>query len=223
MIGTAEIPFKRLGIGMVIFAMIIIIVLTIFSFVPPRNPDPHTIEYNGKNAVDGWEAAQNYYCMGCHTIVGNGAYFAPDLTKVFEEHGPAWIRAFLDNPSNFPTEDAVKRYLPEGMTLEEYYSKYPEAEEMVEEWGGKRTMMPFIVFTKGDKDALTAWLEYLSEINTNEWPPSEENAFSFSRSFEENLSRWPESFEAWLGYWIIAVIITALIMYTFFYWLTRGE
>lgn len=25
---------------------------------------------------------QKYDCIGCHTILGNGSYFAPDMTKV---------------------------------------------------------------------------------------------------------------------------------------------
>lgn len=219
----ADIPLKKIGKYMVIASIIFVIILTLVSFVPPRNPDPAPIVYAGKTAVDGWKVAQDYDCMGCHTILGNGAYFAPDLTKVFEEHGAAWVRAFLDNPANFPTEGAVKRYLPSGMSLEEYYSKYPESKEMVLEYGGKRTYMPFMQFSNDEKDALTAWLKYLSEINTNGWPPRPENNFSFSYSFEANIDRWPESFDAWVVYWFVAVAFTALILYSFFYWLSRGE
>ncbi len=218
-----DIPLMKIGKYMVIASIILIIILTVISFVPPRNPDPLTIVYAGKTAVDGWKVAQDYDCMGCHTIVGNGAYFAPDLTKVFEEHGPAWVRAFLDNPANFPTEGAVRRYLPSGMSLEEYYNKYPETREKVLEFGGKPTYMPFMQFSNDEKDALTAWLMYLSEINTNGWPPSPENSYSFSQSFEANIDRWPESFDAWVVYWFIAVAFTALILYSFFYWLSRGE
>ncbi len=42
-----------------------------------------------------WEANN---CMGCHTILGEGAYYAPELTKVVERRGEAWIKVFLDDP-----------------------------------------------------------------------------------------------------------------------------
>ena len=37
-------------------------------------------------------------CMGCHTILGEGAYYAPELTKVVDRRGKEWIRAFLKDP-----------------------------------------------------------------------------------------------------------------------------
>ncbi len=39
-----------------------------------------------------WESNN---CMGCHTILGEGAYYAPELTKVFERRGEAYIKAAL--------------------------------------------------------------------------------------------------------------------------------
>lgn len=42
-----------------------------------------------------WEANN---CMGCHTILGEGAYYAPELTKVVERRGEAWIKVFLSDP-----------------------------------------------------------------------------------------------------------------------------
>lgn len=37
-------------------------------------------------------------CMGCHTIFGEGAYYAPELTKVFERRGETFIKAMLKDP-----------------------------------------------------------------------------------------------------------------------------
>lgn len=37
-------------------------------------------------------------CMGCHTLFGEGAYYAPELTKVVERRGEAYIRVFLRDP-----------------------------------------------------------------------------------------------------------------------------
>ena len=37
-------------------------------------------------------------CMGCHTLLGEGAYYAPELTKVYSRRGPEWIKAFIKDP-----------------------------------------------------------------------------------------------------------------------------
>jgi len=37
-------------------------------------------------------------CMGCHTILGEGAYYAPELTQVIERRGKPWLRVFLKDP-----------------------------------------------------------------------------------------------------------------------------
>lgn len=38
-------------------------------------------------------------CMGCHTLMGEGAYYAPELTKVVERRGEEWIKVFLKDPA----------------------------------------------------------------------------------------------------------------------------
>jgi len=42
-----------------------------------------------------WEAKN---CMGCHTLLGEGAYYAPELTKVVDRRGKDWMRVFLKDP-----------------------------------------------------------------------------------------------------------------------------
>lgn len=37
-------------------------------------------------------------CIGCHTILGNGSYFAPDLTRAYSRRGEAWLKEFLADP-----------------------------------------------------------------------------------------------------------------------------
>jgi len=50
-------------------------------------------------------------CMGCHTLFGEGAYYAPELTKVIERRGPVWIRVFLKDPeAMFPGERKMVNY-----------------------------------------------------------------------------------------------------------------
>ncbi len=50
-------------------------------------------------------------CMGCHTLFGEGAYYAPELTKVVERRGKEWIKLFLKDPeAMFPGERKMVNY-----------------------------------------------------------------------------------------------------------------
>jgi nitric oxide reductase subunit C len=50
-------------------------------------------------------------CMGCHTLLGEGAYYAPELTKVIERRGAAWIKIFLKDPeAMFPGRRKMVKY-----------------------------------------------------------------------------------------------------------------
>lgn len=50
-------------------------------------------------------------CMGCHTILGEGAYYAPELTKVVERRGETFIRAFIKDPqAMYPGERKMIKY-----------------------------------------------------------------------------------------------------------------
>lgn len=50
-------------------------------------------------------------CMGCHTILGEGAYYAPELTKVYERRGEAFIKAMLTDPeAMYPGQRKMTTY-----------------------------------------------------------------------------------------------------------------
>jgi len=48
--------------------------------------------------IHGKELWEKHNCMGCHTLLGEGGYYAPELTKVYERRGEAFIRAMLKDP-----------------------------------------------------------------------------------------------------------------------------
>jgi nitric oxide reductase subunit C len=41
---------------------------------------------------------QRRNCNDCHTILGIGGYFAPDLTKIADQRDAEWLRRFLADP-----------------------------------------------------------------------------------------------------------------------------
>jgi Cytochrome c553 len=64
-----------------------------------------------EDVVKGKRIWEENNCMGCHTILGEGAYYAPDLTKVVEKRGEEWIRLFMKDPeAMFPNERKMPKY-----------------------------------------------------------------------------------------------------------------
>lgn len=63
------------------------------------------------SVVRGKEIWEENNCMGCHTILGEGAYYAPELTKVVERRGVPWIKIFLKDPqAMFPGQRKMVKY-----------------------------------------------------------------------------------------------------------------
>ncbi|MCO5233579.1 MAG: cytochrome c [Chitinophagales bacterium] len=70
--------------------------LTVYSFQPKN--DQSNIKKLDAKAIRGkaiWEANN---CMGCHTLMGEGGYYAPELTKVIERRGEGYVKAVLQSP-----------------------------------------------------------------------------------------------------------------------------
>lgn len=61
-------------------------------------------------------AWQKYDCIGCHTIFGNGSYFAPDMTKVVERKPKGYLKKFLMDPKAVKTSAAMPKL---GITSDE--------------------------------------------------------------------------------------------------------
>lgn len=169
--------FIALGIMVVIF-----VALSVFSFLKSRGQvTPDTITYGKYTADQGKRVFQAYNCMGCHTLVGNGAYLGPDLTEEYKRAGPAWLAAFLPSAGGWPTAGAVRAQLLDPTqqadtgtdSIEAYLQKFPGAAERITRRGGT-TMMPNLPFSKDEIGQLIAYLKYTSAMNTEGWPPKVE-------------------------------------------------
>ncbi|HEX7111038.1 MAG TPA: cytochrome c [Mizugakiibacter sp.] len=163
--------------------MLVFIVLSGFSFLKSRGQvTPDAVSFGPYKAADGKRVFQAYNCMGCHTMVGNGAYLAPDLTKEYERAGPAWLAAFLPSAGGWPTEAAVRTQLMNkdqaadtGVdSIEAYYKKYPGAQARVVRRGGGASFMPNLPLSSEEVGQLIAYLKYTSSLNTEGWPPKVE-------------------------------------------------
>ncbi len=54
-----------------------------------------------------WETRN---CIGCHTLLGEGAYFAPELGNVYKRRGPDFIKAWMKAQ---PTHSPGRRQMPQ--------------------------------------------------------------------------------------------------------------
>ena len=80
-------------------------------------------------------------CINCHTLFGEGAYYAPDLTKITQLRGAAYLRAYMRDPAKFYDEQKVRRLMP------------------------KQNL------SDADITGLIAFLDWVSKVDNQGWPP----------------------------------------------------
>ena len=104
--------------------------------VLPTRDNRHNITAEVTAGKHIWETRN---CVGCHSLLGEGAYFAPELGNVYIRRGGDFIKVWMKAmPSNSP---------------------------------GRR-QMPQFHLTDEELDNLVAFLKYVSEIDTANWPPN---------------------------------------------------
>ena len=114
--------------GTILFFLIFLILSydTVANAVPVSTHEENMTE----SVVRGKILFDENNCMGCHTILGEGAYYAPELTKVIDRRGEQYVKIVL--MSEEPWQPRGRKMVAYGMTEE-------EATDMVEffKWIGK--------------------------------------------------------------------------------------
>ncbi len=102
--------------------------LTVYSFQPKNDQTNHG--NITPDVVRGKEIWESNNCMGCHTIMGEGGYYAPELTKVVERKGEAYIKAVLQSPIPWG---------PNGRKMVKYQMNEADTKAMIAylDWIGK--------------------------------------------------------------------------------------
>ena len=86
-------------------------------------------------------------CMNCHTLLGNGAYYAPDLTKAWLDQG--WGAESV-------RENMMVSFLMDPKTNGRGY--------------GTMRRMPNLGITEEEAHGIVAFLKWMSSIDTNGFP-----------------------------------------------------
>lgn len=131
---------RNIFYGGAVFFFLLFIGLTLDTIRElPKLDHPENITPEVARGKMLWEVND---CIGCHTLLGEGAYFAPELGNVYLRFGKskAAIMAFIKSrPVN-----GIK---------------------------GRRSM-PQFNFSDEDLNDIAEFLKWTSEINTAGWPPN---------------------------------------------------
>lgn len=131
---------RNIYYGGSLFFILLFLVLTFDTH--QRLPQRDNREMLTETAKHGKRLWEENNCIGCHTLLGEGAYFAPELGNVYLRFGKS--------------KEAIKAYIKS---------------RPVNGIPGRRSM-PQFNFTEEELDALADFLEYTSGINTEQWPPN---------------------------------------------------
>ena len=126
------------------FLLFLALTFDTHSSLPERDRREVLDSEVGPQVALGKKLWEDNNCVGCHTLLGEGAYFAPELGNVYERFGnnKEGIKGF------------IKSRPKEGIP-------------------GRRSM-PQFNFSDEELDAIAEFLKYSSEINTAGWPPNKE-------------------------------------------------
>ncbi len=104
-------------------------------------------ERDNRGAIDetvalGKRVWEENNCVGCHSLMGEGAYFAPELANVYDRFGKS--------------TEAIKGFI---------------ASRPVDGIPGRRSMPQFNL-SEEELEAIAQFLKYASEIDDADWPPN---------------------------------------------------
>ena len=131
---------RNIYIGGSLFFFLLFLALTFDTMgaIPERSNAQNLTE----EVAHGKKVWEDNDCIGCHTLLGEGAYFAPELGNVYTRFGNS--------------KEAIVGFIksrPAGGIP------------------GRRSMPQFNLSDE-DLNALAEFLKWSSEINTANWPPN---------------------------------------------------
>ena len=97
--------------GSTLAAIVVFLGLTIDSH--RQFPTLTNAENITPEVVDGMNVWHKYNCINCHTLFGEGAYYAPDLTKITQHRSEAYLAAYMRDPGAFYDEQRHRRLMPQ--------------------------------------------------------------------------------------------------------------
>ena len=137
---------RNIFYGGSLFFLLVFIALTAHShwYMVNRSTDSAALTDSVARGKAVWE---KHACINCHTILGEGAYFAPELGNVWVRYGG------VEDPDT--ARDLLKAWM----------QSQPSGIE------GRR-QMPQFNLSDQDLDDLVDFFAWVSRIDTQGWPPN---------------------------------------------------
>ncbi len=127
-----------------VFVFLLLVGLTFDTMLElPKRDHRENITQSVANGKHLWEKNN---CIGCHSLMGEGAYFAPELANVFDRRGGG-------------DEQVFKGFMGAWMAMQPM--SVPD-----------RRKMPQFNLTDKEVEELADFLIWTSRINDNDWPPN---------------------------------------------------
>ena len=138
---------RNIFYGGSVFFLLALFVLTAQShmYILEKSTDEAGLTESVVRGKDIWEKNS---CINCHTILGEGAYFAPELGNVWVRYGG------VEDAEG--AHDGIKAWI----------------ESMPSGIEGRR-QMPKYDFTDEEMTDLINFFEWVSRIDTQNWPPND--------------------------------------------------
>lgn len=131
---------RNIYLGGSVFFILLFLVLT-FDTVRALPKRDHRENITPQVAL-GKKLWEDNNCIGCHTLMGEGAYYAPELANVYDRFGQ--------------NKEVVKAFI---------------ASRPKEGVPGRRSMPQFNLSDQ-ELDAIAEFLKWTSEIDDANWPPN---------------------------------------------------
>ncbi|NRA71212.1 MAG: cytochrome c [Gammaproteobacteria bacterium] len=131
---------RNIFFGGSLFFFLVFVGLTIHT--TRELPERDHRENINEMVVLGKKVWEDNNCIGCHTLLGEGAYFAPELGNVYTRFGNS--------------KEAIK-----GFIMSRPVNGIP----------GRRSMPQFNL-TEEELEGIAEFLKWTSEVNTANWPPN---------------------------------------------------
>ena len=103
--------------GSTLVAAVVFLGLTLDSH--RQFPELTQAENITPEVTHGKDVWHKYNCINCHTLFGEGAYYAPDLTKITQHRSTPYLQAYMRDPGAFYDEQRHRRLMPQQNLSEE--------------------------------------------------------------------------------------------------------
>ena len=145
--GLTKSAARNIFFGGTLFFLVILVALTVHSYgyIQTQSTDIAAITPGVEKGKAIWE---RHSCINCHTLLGEGAYYAPELGNVWARYGG------MDDPD--VARDGIKTWIKNQPTGIE----------------GRR-QMPNFGLNEEELDALVDFFQWVNTIKTQDWPPNE--------------------------------------------------